>query len=219
MGVCGRQPSTPSELFNKQLVSRPDALPSLLPALSPRAPSRIRQSMLLVAPASPWCRPGPGWGGRCGSGWGSWAALGSCRERSKLEHLSCSPTDVLSPFSTWSRANRFPSALSVCRSYPGDNPNPPQPLRTLRASPEPGGCNCFKLICKFTPLPPCLTSLRAVFLMAGFSLGLFLTFSSLWEPELATGWGRSRSSPWFLLSPPPSHRASFDPVVPQSSLP
>ena len=117
------QPPAPSELFNKQLVSRPDALPSLFPAPSPCALSRRPSVQAVGGSGVPLVQAGPGLGGQrlflLGLGHPSWAALGSRWEKCKREHLSCSPTDVLShhpPFSTSSRANWFPSAISVCRS-------------------------------------------------------------------------------------------------------
>lgn len=177
----------------------------------------VHPSRLFVAPASPWCRQGPGWGDNAYSCWGwvarrgSWAALGSRWEKRKLEHLSCSPTDVLShhpPFSTSSRANWFPSAISVCRSSTQgitqthcEHFVPPL---------SQGGCNCFKFICKFTPLPLSLSAFVSHLSSQRFSRGLaspwgFFSPSHpsphLPEPRLVTGWGRSCSSPRCVQSP------------------
>lgn len=148
MGVCGHRPSAPSEIFNKQLLSQPQAFPSLLPAPSPCARSRCPSVPAVGGPGMSPPGAGPGWRDNAYSCWGwvsrggSWAALGSRWEKRKLEHLSRSPTDTLSrrlPFSSRSQANRFPSVISVCHwGTWGDSPNPPYPLGIFCASPEPG---------------------------------------------------------------------------------
>lgn len=182
-------------------LARADALPSLLPALSPCALSPCPSVQAVGGSCIPPAPAGSRLGGQrlflLGPG------LPSGWEKDKLEHPSCSPTNAPSchpPFSTPSQAS--PSALSVCHSgTQGTTQTHLSHGEHFVPPPRQAGGNWFKFI--FNPLTSRLSLQRFSRFLAS-PWGFFSPSHPsphLREPKLVTGWGRSCSSPRFGQSP------------------